>query len=96
MVFGLVTFTCRVCGPVLDTYPHAKVECRCGRRAYSPSALDKSMKRAVQRRNTVLQRVHRAEELLARPVAQRPAELHAAVLLAAALPEAVLGADWSP
>ncbi|WP_211241783.1 PucR family transcriptional regulator [Patulibacter minatonensis] len=41
-------------------------------------------------RNTVLQRVRRAEELRGRPATDRPAELHAALLLAAALGPAVL------
>jgi DNA-binding PucR family transcriptional regulator len=41
-------------------------------------------------RNTVLQRVHRAEGLRGRGVAERPGELHAALLLAAALGPAVL------
>ncbi len=39
-------------------------------------------------RNTVLQRVHRAEELRGRPATERPTELHAALVLAA-----VLGAE---
>ena len=41
-------------------------------------------------RNTVLQRVRRAEELRGRPASERPAELHAALLLARALGPAVL------
>jgi DNA-binding PucR family transcriptional regulator len=41
-------------------------------------------------RNTVLQRVRRAEELRGRPVTERAGELYAALLLAEALPEAVL------
>lgn len=41
-------------------------------------------------RNTVLQRVRRAEELRGRPATERPAELHAALLLARALGAAVL------
>jgi len=41
-------------------------------------------------RNTVLQRVHRAEELRRRGAHERPAELHAALLLAAALGDAAL------
>lgn len=41
-------------------------------------------------RNTVLQRVRRAEELRGRPVTERPAELHAALLLAQVLGAAVL------
>ena len=40
----------------------------------------------------MLQRVHKAEELLGRPVTERAAELHAALLLAETLPEAVLDA----
>ena len=38
-------------------------------------------------RNTVLQRVHRAEELLGRPLSAGAAELYAALLLAEALPD---------
>ena len=41
-------------------------------------------------RNTVLQRVRRGEELRGRPVTERAAELHAALLLAAGLGPAVL------
>lgn len=41
-------------------------------------------------RNTILKRVRRAEELRGRPIAERPAELHAALLLVAALGSAVL------
>ncbi|UTI66312.1 helix-turn-helix domain-containing protein [Paraconexibacter antarcticus] len=41
-------------------------------------------------RNTVLQRVRRAEELRGRPATERPAELHAALLLADVLGPAVL------
>ncbi|MEV4420725.1 helix-turn-helix domain-containing protein, partial [Patulibacter sp. NPDC049589] len=41
-------------------------------------------------RNTVLQRVRRAEELRGRPATERPAELHAALLLAAVLGPAAL------
>lgn len=44
-------------------------------------------------RNTVLQRVHRAEELRGRGAHERPGELHAALLLAAMLGEAVLGRE---
>lgn len=42
-------------------------------------------------RNTVLQRVRRAEELRGRPATERPAELHAALLLTSALGGAVRG-----
>ncbi|WP_309233485.1 helix-turn-helix domain-containing protein [Conexibacter sp. W3-3-2] len=41
-------------------------------------------------RNTVLQRVRRGEELRGRPLTERPAELHAALLLAQVLGPAVL------
>lgn len=41
-------------------------------------------------RNTVLQRVRRGEELRGRPVTERAAELHAALLLAAVLGPAAL------
>jgi DNA-binding PucR family transcriptional regulator len=41
-------------------------------------------------RNTVLQRMHRAEELRGRGAHERPAELYAALLLAATLGDAVL------
>jgi len=44
-------------------------------------------------RNTVLQRLHRAEELLGRPVAEGAADLYAALLLAETVPEAVLAHD---
>jgi DNA-binding PucR family transcriptional regulator len=44
-------------------------------------------------RNTVLQRVRRAEELRGRPATERSAELFAALVLAEALPDAVLDAD---
>ncbi|HEX4110596.1 MAG TPA: helix-turn-helix domain-containing protein [Solirubrobacteraceae bacterium] len=41
-------------------------------------------------RNTVLQRVRRAEQMLGHDAQERPSELHAALLLAAALGEAIL------
>jgi len=41
-------------------------------------------------RNTVLQRIRRAEELRGRPATERPSELHAALLLAATLGPAIL------
>lgn len=44
-------------------------------------------------RNTVLQRVRRAEEARGRPVDERPAELHAALVLAHELGDAVLPGD---
>lgn len=44
-------------------------------------------------RNTVLQRIHRAEEHLGRPATERVAELHAALRLAQALGPAVLIAE---